>query len=91
MTAATVTGDRVRAKLSKGDWIALGGIALAQVVAIMMWGIALDRRVTIVETTVTGFAQPLHEASENNKLLVRIEQQVSDINRRMERLEEKKP
>lgn len=91
MTAETATGERVRARLSKGDWIAIGGIALAQVIAIVGWGIALDRRVMVVETTMGTYAKPLNDASDNNKLLIRIDQQLSDVLRRLENLEEKKP
>jgi hypothetical protein len=53
-----------------------------------------DRRVTRIETVVESYQQPMTEATANNGILQRIDQSLTDINRRLERLEasaDKKP
>lgn len=94
MTTDTPEGDSVVARLAKGDWIAIVGIALTQVAVILGWGISLDRRVTKMEAIVESYQKPLSDATANNGILQRIDQSLTDISRRLERLEataDKKP
>lgn len=90
MNATTPDGESVKARLAVQDWLAIAGIVLAQAVAILGWGVALDRRVTKVEAVTESYQKPMESAAANNGVLQRIDQSLVDINRRLERLEDGK-
>lgn len=90
MTTDTPDGDSVVARLSKGDWIAIVGVALTQLAGILVWGVALDRRVTRMETIVESYQQPMDDATASNGILQRIDQSLIDIRRRLDNLEVRK-
>lgn len=91
MTTDTPEGESVVARLSRGDWIAIIGIAMGQAVLIIGWGMALDRRVTKMEAVVESYQQPMNEATASNGILQRIDQSLIDIRRRLDNLEVRKP
>lgn len=88
MTTDTPSGESVVAKLSKGDWVAIFGIAATQVCVILGWGVSLDRRVTKMEAVVESYHKPMEDATANSGILQRIDQSLTDIARRLDRLED---
>lgn len=77
----------VQVKLSGGDWLKLFMFAVVQLVAVIIWAVRTENRISNLEVVDKSQAEAIKQLSSNGETLLRIDERTKEFDRRFERLE----
>lgn len=74
-------------RLSPKDWAAISGVMITQLMAALVWGVGMDRRVTELKVISNNTVNVLEKLDIKLDTLTRVDERLHDVKERQTRIE----